>query len=186
MSVRLCVRHQTFKLTINHHQLSSIVIVAHQSLISHSLVTHQLLISRSSVAHQLLISCSSVAHQSLISRSSVAHQSLISRSSVTHQSLISRSSVAHQSLISRSSVTHQSLISCSSVAQIATFKRFSLVNFVFIYRLVCQPLDVAKIRLQLQVELGQARKYKNLIELMLKLPREEGMAALWKGWRQNH
>jgi len=48
-------------------------------------------------------------------------------------------------------------------------------------RLVCQPLDVAKIRLQLQVELGQARKYKNLIELMLKLPREEGVAALWKG-----
>jgi len=47
-------------------------------------------------------------------------------------------------------------------------------------RLVCQPLDVAKIRLQLQVELGQARKYKNLIELMLKLPREEGVAALWK------
>jgi len=47
-------------------------------------------------------------------------------------------------------------------------------------RLVCQPLDVAKIRLQLQVELGQARKYKNLAELMLKLPREEGIAALWK------
>ena len=68
----------------------------------------------------------------------------------------------------------------SSLAQLILFKN------VFIYRLVCQPLDVAKIRLQLQVELGQARKYKNLIELMLKLPREEGVAALWKGSRQNH
>ena len=69
------------------------------------------------------------------------------------------------------------------------WKYFTSINKIIsklLLRLVCQPLDVAKIRQQLQVELGQARKYKNLIELMLKLPREEGVAALWKGWRQNH
>ena len=48
-------------------------------------------------------------------------------------------------------------------------------------RLACQPLDVAKIRLQLQVELGQQRKYRHLLELLTKLPREEGVSALWKG-----
>ena len=46
---------------------------------------------------------------------------------------------------------------------------------------MCQPLDVAKIRLQLQVELGQQRKYRHLLELLTKLPREEGVLALWKG-----
>jgi len=50
-----------------------------------------------------------------------------------------------------------------------------------ITRLVCQPLDVAKIRLQLQAEIGQKRKYKNLLELVYKLLREEGFGALWKG-----
>jgi len=48
-------------------------------------------------------------------------------------------------------------------------------------RLVCQPLDVAKIRLQLQAEIGQHRKYKSLLELVYKLLREEGVRALWKG-----
>ena len=89
---------------------------------------------RTSVRHQnplIINKSSSVAHQSLISRL------LISRSSVVHQSFISRSSVVHQSFISRSSVVHQlSSINfiindfCSSLARlIATFKRFSLVNF---------------------------------------------------------
>ena len=48
-------------------------------------------------------------------------------------------------------------------------------------RLICQPLDVAKIRLQLQAESGGARKYSSLVELLVKLPREEGLRALWKG-----
>jgi len=48
-------------------------------------------------------------------------------------------------------------------------------------RLLCQPLDVAKIRLQLQVEVGVLRKYNNLVHLMLTMPREEGLTALWKG-----
>jgi len=48
-------------------------------------------------------------------------------------------------------------------------------------RLLCQPLDVAKIRLQLQVEVGVLRKYKNLVHLLATMPREEGMVALWKG-----
>jgi len=50
-----------------------------------------------------------------------------------------------------------------------------------ITRLICQPLDVAKIRLQLQAESGEARKYRSLCQLLLKLPREEGLTALWKG-----
>ena len=50
-----------------------------------------------------------------------------------------------------------------------------------ITRLLCQPLDVAKIRLQLQAETGGARKYSSLVELLVKLPREEGLRALWKG-----
>lgn len=48
-------------------------------------------------------------------------------------------------------------------------------------RLVCQPLDVAKIRLQLQSELGAARKYRHIGELLLKMTREEGLSSLWKG-----
>ena len=47
---------------------------------------------------------------------------------------------------------------------------------------MCQPLDVAKIRLQLQAEIGQHRKYKSLLELVYKLLREEGVRALWKGY----
>jgi len=48
-------------------------------------------------------------------------------------------------------------------------------------RLLCQPLDVAKIRLQLQVETGNAAKYRSLFHLMTSLPREEGVLSLWKG-----
>lgn len=48
-------------------------------------------------------------------------------------------------------------------------------------RLLCQPLDVAKIRLQLQVEVGSLRKYRSLLHLVATMPREEGVAALWKG-----
>ena len=50
-----------------------------------------------------------------------------------------------------------------------------------ITRVICQPLDVAKIRLQLQAESGTARKYQSLVQLLVKMPREEGVAALWKG-----
>lgn len=48
-------------------------------------------------------------------------------------------------------------------------------------RLLCQPLDVAKIRLQLQVEVGLMKKYRNLVQLLYTMPREEGITALWKG-----
>jgi len=49
-------------------------------------------------------------------------------------------------------------------------------------RLLLQPLDVAKIRLQLQVE-GKSKgtKYRGLIHLFLLMPREEGIKSLWKG-----
>jgi len=50
-----------------------------------------------------------------------------------------------------------------------------------ITRLLCQPLDVAKIRLQLQVEVGALRKYNNLVHLLYTIPKEEGLLALWKG-----
>lgn len=48
-------------------------------------------------------------------------------------------------------------------------------------RAIFQPLDVAKIRLQLQVESSVGRKYTGLVNLMLTLPREEGFRSLWKG-----
>jgi len=48
-------------------------------------------------------------------------------------------------------------------------------------RAVLQPLDVAKIRLQLQVESSSGRKYAGLLNLMLTLPKEEGFKSLWKG-----
>jgi len=47
-------------------------------------------------------------------------------------------------------------------------------------RLICQPLDVAKIRLQLQVEDSRG-KYRSFFHLITSLPRQEGVAALWKG-----
>jgi len=50
-------------------------------------------------------------------------------------------------------------------------------------RLLLQPLDVAKIRLQLQVESLKSGKpkYRGLAHLLISLPREEGLQALWKG-----
>jgi len=47
-------------------------------------------------------------------------------------------------------------------------------------RAVCQPLDVFKIRMQLQTEV-KGGKYRGLAHLAITLPREEGLAALWKG-----
>lgn len=47
-------------------------------------------------------------------------------------------------------------------------------------RLICQPLDVAKIRLQLQVEDSRG-KYRSFFHLAWSLPKQEGVAALWKG-----
>jgi len=47
-------------------------------------------------------------------------------------------------------------------------------------RAVCQPLDVFKIRMQLQSE-AKNGKYRGLTHLAITLPKEEGLAALWKG-----
>jgi len=47
-------------------------------------------------------------------------------------------------------------------------------------RAICQPLDVFKIRMQLQSE-AKGGKYRGLAHLVITLPREEGLAALWKG-----
>lgn len=47
-------------------------------------------------------------------------------------------------------------------------------------RAICQPLDVFKIRMQLQSEVNGG-KYRGLSHLAVTLPREEGLAALWKG-----
>jgi len=48
-------------------------------------------------------------------------------------------------------------------------------------RLLLQPLDVAKIRLQLQVEKGTSMKYSGLASILLTMPKEEGFTSLWKG-----
>jgi len=48
-------------------------------------------------------------------------------------------------------------------------------------RLILQPLDVAKIRMQLQVEAKTSRKYSGLLNLTFLMAREEGLASLWKG-----
>jgi len=48
-------------------------------------------------------------------------------------------------------------------------------------RLLCQPLDVAKIRLQLQVERGSGRQYRGLLHLLATLPAREGVTLLWAG-----
>lgn len=48
-------------------------------------------------------------------------------------------------------------------------------------RFFCQPLDVAKIRLQIQVESGPASKYRGPFHLVLTMLREEGVKSLWKG-----
>jgi len=48
-------------------------------------------------------------------------------------------------------------------------------------RLILQPLDVAKIRLQLQVEARTSSKYSGLLNLVIQMAREEGIRSLWKG-----
>ncbi|KAL8587471.1 hypothetical protein ACOMHN_062204 [Nucella lapillus] len=51
-------------------------------------------------------------------------------------------------------------------------------------RCVCQPLDVLKIRFQLQIEpisKGQNSKYSGLLQATSTIIREEGWKALWKG-----
>ncbi|XP_011173547.1 mitochondrial thiamine pyrophosphate carrier isoform X2 [Solenopsis invicta] len=54
----------------------------------------------------------------------------------------------------------------------------------FITRFLCQPLDVIKIRFQLQVEpisKCHISKYRSMSQAVLLIIREEGSAALWKG-----
>ncbi|XP_018311264.1 mitochondrial thiamine pyrophosphate carrier isoform X2 [Mycetomoellerius zeteki] len=54
----------------------------------------------------------------------------------------------------------------------------------FITRLLSQPLDVIKIRFQLQVEpisSCHVSKYKSISQAVLLILREEGSTALWKG-----
>ncbi len=48
-------------------------------------------------------------------------------------------------------------------------------------RAACQPLDVLKIRLQVQVESGEGAKYRSLPQAAAAILREEGAAAFWKG-----
>ena len=43
------------------------------------------------------------------------------------------------------------------------------------------PIDVCKVRLQLEGELGAARRYDNIFDAMRKIARGEGAGALWKG-----
>ncbi|XP_029658915.1 mitochondrial thiamine pyrophosphate carrier-like [Formica exsecta] len=54
----------------------------------------------------------------------------------------------------------------------------------FVTRFLCQPLDVIKIRFQLQVEpISKCRisKYRSIPQAFLLILREEGISALWKG-----
>ena len=48
-------------------------------------------------------------------------------------------------------------------------------------RATCQPLDVVKIRMQLQTRSKPEAQYKNLFHALLLIPKEEGFFALWKG-----
>lgn len=47
--------------------------------------------------------------------------------------------------------------------------------------IVTLPIDVTKVRLQLQGELGAARQYRGFFDAIVKIPRTEGIGALWKG-----
>ncbi|XP_043280917.1 mitochondrial thiamine pyrophosphate carrier-like [Venturia canescens] len=54
----------------------------------------------------------------------------------------------------------------------------------FVTRLICQPLDVIKIRFQLQVEPirhNDNSKYRSLAHAVNVIVKEEGLLALWKG-----
>lgn len=55
----------------------------------------------------------------------------------------------------------------------------------FITRATCQPLDVLKIRFQLQIEPVSAKspvsKYKSIVQAAALIVREEGITSLWKG-----
>jgi len=48
-------------------------------------------------------------------------------------------------------------------------------------RAICQPLDVLKIRLQLQAEDNGRAKYKSIRHALRSIMREEGVFAYWKG-----
>lgn len=54
----------------------------------------------------------------------------------------------------------------------------------FITRMLCQPLDVLKIRFQLQVEpilKSNVSKYQSVVHATNVILKEEGVKALWKG-----
>lgn len=54
----------------------------------------------------------------------------------------------------------------------------------FVTRALCQPLDVLKIRLQLQVEpitQSSVSKYRSLLQAIILISQEEGIKSFWKG-----
>jgi solute carrier family 25 (mitochondrial oxoglutarate transporter), member 11 len=59
----------------------------------------------------------------------------------------------------------------------------SSVTSGFIYCVVSLPLDITKTRMQNQLPLPDGSlKYNNLVDALVKIPRQEGMFALWKGF----
>ena len=52
---------------------------------------------------------------------------------------------------------------------------------VQIAEIVTCPIDVCKVRLQLEGELGAKRRYANIFDAMGKIARHEGVSSLWKG-----